>query len=137
MPTPSLSPPNPAPAVIIADDAAAVRDLLRAALRPSGFSVLEAASGPEALAEYRRHRGAVRLVILDVRMPGLDGPRTLAALRRLDPGVCCWFVSGVLAPGDERELLAQGAARVFPKPLPLAAFLDAVCGLEWPARPAV
>jgi CheY-like chemotaxis protein len=120
------TPPCPAPALLVVDDAQAVRSFLRAALRPLGFAVLEAADGPGALDLYRRHRAWVRLVLLDVRLPGPSGPQVLAALREMDPGVRCWFVSGVLGDAEEAALLRQGAARVFPKPLPLEAFLRAV-----------
>jgi CheY-like chemotaxis protein len=44
-----------------------------------------AAGGQEALDLYQRHREAIDVVLLDVRMPGLDGPQTLAALRALNP----------------------------------------------------
>jgi CheY-like chemotaxis protein len=122
----------PSPALLIADDSPAVRGFLRAALRPWGFTVLEAADGHEALDLYRRHRAAVRLVLLDVRMPGLDGPQTLAALRRLDPGVRCCFLSGVLGEADARALLGQGALRVFHKPAAVGPFLQAVRELAQP-----
>ncbi len=142
VPPPTVCPARPkcppaagGPALLVVDDAAPVRAFLRAALAPLGFAVLEAADGQAALALYRRHRAAVRLVLLDVRLPGLDGPGTLAALRVLDPQVRCCFLSGVVYGDEEPALLRLGALRVFRKPTPVAEFLRAVCELARPPAP--
>ena len=50
-----------------------------------GFTVWSAANGPAALEVYRRQQDDIAVVLLDVRMPGLDGPQTLAELQRLNP----------------------------------------------------
>src|SRR5581483_5784991 len=65
--------------VLLVDDDRALRKLLRAYLEQESISVLEAASGEEALATIAR--AAPTLVLLDVRLPGLDG---FEVLRRLD-----------------------------------------------------
>jgi CheY-like chemotaxis protein len=51
------------------------------------FAVWLAADGWKALQIYEQQQSKIALVLLDVRMPGWDGPRTLAALQRLDPAV--------------------------------------------------
>src|SRR4051794_9919088 len=81
-------------AVLVVDDEVSVRDVLRRFLEHAGFTVWAVAGGQEALELYDRHRNEIGLVLLDVRMTGLDGPRTLAALRRIDPQVRCCFMSG-------------------------------------------
>src|SRR5690349_11978266 len=75
--------------VLVVDDQEGVRGVLGAMLRQEGFAVWLAADGWEAIDLYRSRRAAIDLVLLDVRMPGLDGPATLAALRGLDPRVRC------------------------------------------------
>jgi CheY-like chemotaxis protein len=69
-----------------------------------------AADGLEAVDLYRRHRDEIAAVVLDVHMPGLDGPATLRALRALDPGVGCVFMTGRSGDCDEEALVALGAA---------------------------
>jgi DNA-binding response OmpR family regulator len=115
------------------DDESVIRDLLQIALQQQGFVVWAAANGHEAVQLYQRHRQKIALVLLDVRMPGLDGPETLAALRHLDPAVVCCFMTGEAGAFTEAELLQQGAARVFPKPFALAELRAAVCELATPA----
>ena len=65
--------------VLIVDDEPNVRLMLRTALESSGYRVVEAADGLAALA--RLQAGAFDLVLLDLRMPKLDGMQTLARLR--------------------------------------------------------
>lgn len=101
--------------VLVVDDDGHVRNFLGLCLRLHGFSVWTA-EGEEALAIYRRHASAITLVLLDVHMPGLDGPHLLRALKELDPHVRCCFMSGDLGWYCEEDLLALGAERVFIKP---------------------
>ena len=107
------------PAVLVVDDNPAVRQLLAAWLRSEGLVVWLAEGGPEAVEVYRRRAGAIDLALLDVNMPAWDGPRTLAALRQLNPRLPCCFVSGHTGPYAEHDLLALGAP-LLRKPFPLA-----------------
>jgi len=101
------------PVILVVDDEARIRAWLAVALPQNGFQVKLAAGGQEAIDIYRDHTG-IALVLLDVLMPGMDGPRTLQALQALNPKVCCCFLNerNVYSPA---ELLALGASRVFVK----------------------
>ncbi|MBI1913450.1 MAG: response regulator [Planctomycetes bacterium] len=109
---------NP-PRILVVDDEPLIRDLLSRYLESQGFRVLVAASGREAVERFRNER-AVGLVLLDVRMPGLDGPATLAALRCLNPQVRCCFMSGDLGSHTTKEIFHTGALALFEKPLHLS-----------------
>jgi Response regulator receiver domain len=56
------------------DDEECVRGVLNAWMRRQGFTVWLAADGEEALDLYRRQRETIDVVLLEVRVPGLDGP---------------------------------------------------------------
>ncbi len=58
-------------------------------------------------------------MLLDVRMPGMDGPQTLAALKRINPAVLCCFMTGYAGDYTGEGLLALGAVRLFEKPFQL------------------
>jgi CheY-like chemotaxis protein len=105
--------------ILVVDDEHHLRGVLGHSMRQQGFAVWLAADGHQALELYRRHRAAIDVVLLDVHMPGPDGPRTLAALRVLDPQLRCWFMSGDLGSYTEGQLRGLGAAGVLHKPFPL------------------
>ena len=123
---PAPLPPDPArPApeyadaglgVLVVDDNSAVRRILALALPGAGFSVRLAADGQEAVGVYREHWRDIDLVLLDVLMPGMSGPRTLAALQEINPGVRCCFMSGQTGPYPVHKLLAMGARDLLCKP---------------------
>jgi CheY-like chemotaxis protein len=97
----------------VVDDEACIRDLLRIVLEQHGFRVWLAADGREALELYRRDGSEIALVFLDVRMPVLDGPATLARLRAFNPAVMCCFMSGNAEEYADGQLLARVIAKPF------------------------
>ena len=107
------------PEVLVVDDEPLVLQMLGLALPCHGFAVRLAGGGRQALDLYRQHRGSIRVVLLDLTMPDLDGRQTLAALREIDPGVRCVFMTGYAADALAEDLLALGAEYVVQKP-----FLD-------------
>jgi CheY-like chemotaxis protein len=118
--------------VLVVDDEADIRRIAQLALtRIGGLEVVEARSGAEALAAART--AAPDVVLLDVMMPGMDGPETLQALRA-DPATASIpivFLTAKALETEQRRLLALGAAGVLVKPfdpLKLAAELRAVLG---------
>jgi DNA-binding NtrC family response regulator len=123
------------PGVLVVDDDKVLLGLLNTTLQRHGFRVWLAGCGVEAIEVYQRHRASINVVLLDVRMPGLDGPRTLTALRRLDPSVACCFMSGYTADYPLPELLRLGAAHFFDKPFrmeEIVRVLDCLAGRPGP-----
>ena len=118
-PVSDSTPPPPPFGVLVVDDEPLIRNLLDAVLRRSGFAVWAADGGRSALDLYRQNQSAISVVLLDVRMPGMDGPQTLAALQRLNPAVACCFMTGHAAGHTPESLLALGAVRLFEKPFRL------------------
>src|SRR5262245_23295877 len=92
--------------VLVADDEELIRALLGLALRGEGLRAWVAADGPEAVELFRQHQADVGVALLDVRMPGLDGPQALARMRELRPDLPCIFLTGYSGLYTEEELLA-------------------------------
>jgi CheY-like chemotaxis protein len=105
--------------VLVADDEPDLLTLFDIALKDYGFLVWLAKSGEEAVEVYQQHQRTIDIVLLDVEMPGLDGPQTLQVLRCLNPAVRASFMTGGCSKYDEPALLNQGAAYVFRKPFQL------------------
>jgi len=102
--------------VLVVDDNQGVRTLLESFLRRLGFAVWSAASGQEAVTLYRERQQSRPVVLLDVQIPGMDGPATLAAFQMIDPEVKCCFMSGYTGRYSPEELLRLGAVHLFHKP---------------------
>ena len=81
-----------------------------------GLEVEICGSGEDALARVGDFRP--ELILLDVRMPGMDGPQTLAQLRSAPQtaGIRVVFLTGDAQPADVERLLALGAVAVLAKP---------------------
>jgi serine/threonine-protein kinase RsbW len=114
------------PGVLVVDDDPQVCRLLELTLIREGFTVWSAPSGRAAVEFYRLHPERIGVVVLDVRMPELDGPQMLAALQRINSQVRALFVSGDTGDYDPEALVGMGAVGVLHKPFDLAKLSRAV-----------
>ena len=101
--------------VLLVDDEAEFRDLLEKRLRKRNLALLSAGSGEEALAIVARE--AVDVVVLDVRMPGMDGRQTLREIKRLKPEVEVIMLTGHASVEVALEGMALGAFDYLLKPV--------------------
>jgi CheY-like chemotaxis protein len=124
------------PGILIADDMAFIRTLLKFELETCGVNAWLAVDGDDAIELYRMHSDRIDLVLLDVQMPGLDGPRTLEALQRLNPNIVACFMSGNSGVYTEEELIRRGSVCVFSKPFRPADVADALLRLASGMAPA-
>jgi len=101
--------------ILVVDDEQGVREALRQLLEYEGYVVAMAASGSEALdayAEFKPH-----LVLLDVKMAGMDGLAALAQLRETDPQSLVVMISGHGTIATAVEATQLGAHDFLEKPL--------------------
>ena len=120
------SPPPAAPTrprVLVVDDDADIRAVIRGALEQDGLVVSESGDGFAALAECERQAPGV--VVLDLGLPTMSGQEFVAAYRQLKTRAAPIVV--VSAMNDGRQIAQQlGAAAYLPKPFSIAALSDAV-----------
>jgi len=107
--------------ILVVDDDAAVRLLLRTLLERRGHFVVEAENGDEGLRYYRD--APTDLVITDIQMPVMDGLQMIKELRSAFPTVKIIAISGEKGGLAAAQPLSQGT---FEKPLYMEEFLDAV-----------
>lgn len=93
---PQTSPPGAqgTETILVVEDESAVRSLITQILKSSGYSVLEAENGEEALRICEQHGGRIDLAIADVVMPGMSGRELVAHIRRDCPKVRIIQMSG-------------------------------------------
>jgi hypothetical protein len=101
--------------ILVADDEAEVRSILRRALQDGGYAVVEAADGKRALEEVRA--GRVDLAILDLVMPEQEGIETIRILRKEFPGIGIVAVSGAFGGQFLETARMLGADAVLSKPV--------------------
>lgn len=80
--------------VLVVDDDALVRDVVRRGLEATGFQVIVCVDGYSAVDAFQARGNEVDVVLLDLTMPGMDGHETLRALRRLDDEIPVVIMSG-------------------------------------------
>jgi len=112
------------PRVLVCDDEEAVRMVCQRALLSAGYEPHVVASGAEAVAAARRE--SFDVLLLDVRMPDMDGPETLAAIRAEDADLPCVVISGYSAFDDAIRCLRHGAVDFIRKPFDIETVVRAV-----------
>jgi len=112
------------PVVLVVDDDARNRKLVRDVLRRAGLATIEAAAAEDALALARAH--VPDLVLMDLRLPDLDGAEALRRLKA-DPATACIPVVALTAVAGAREaLLEAGFAGYVEKPIDVGTLPDDV-----------
>jgi PAS domain S-box-containing protein len=80
--------------ILVAEDDEQVRDITRSTLEASGYRVIVACDGVEAVELFRAHQGSIDLLLFDVIMPRKNGREALEEIRTLDSDVKACFISG-------------------------------------------
>jgi signal transduction histidine kinase/CheY-like chemotaxis protein len=113
-------------AILLVDDDVMVSMTAMATIKSFGYAVTHAADGKAALELVRKEPERYRLVLLDLRMPGLSGEETFDALRALSPKLRVLIWSGYGADQDVAAMLRRGAAGFVQKPYRVAELSQAI-----------
>jgi len=113
-PSPDTTPMNPQRRLLIVDDNASMRDWLEAFATRLGYAAVCAASGEEAIEEFRKSEPD--LVTLDLSMRGMDGLETLRELRAISPRIPVIMLSGVADTRAIALAVRHGATDFLRKP---------------------
>ncbi|MBM4274840.1 MAG: response regulator [Deltaproteobacteria bacterium] len=116
------------PRVVIIDDEERFRTTLRKTLTLQGVQAADFGSGREAL-QALREQGA-DVVLLDLRMPEMDGLATLQAIKAIDPEIEVIILTGHASLDAAQEIIKLGAYDYLLKPCPtdeLLAKVESAC----------
>jgi two-component system cell cycle sensor histidine kinase/response regulator CckA len=91
-------------------------DVGRKMLEKLGFEVLIARNGKEAMEVYEKTRDRIKLVILDMIMPGMAGGETYDKLKENNPDIKILLSSGYSINGRATEILDRGCNGFIQKP---------------------
>jgi two-component system cell cycle sensor histidine kinase/response regulator CckA len=137
---PLVEPPAPAPPkgrttardlsgvgrILFVEDEDSVRRIAARLLRARGYEVLEAADGEEALVIAEANAGQLDLMISDVIMPGLDGPKLLKAARQFLGDAPVMFISGYAEAEFSKVLEGERGVSFLPKPIDITTLAENV-----------
>jgi len=117
------------PRILVIDDEAAIRDSLKMILEYEDYDFIGAAAGPDGIASVKKD--APDLVLLDIKMPGMNGLETLAEIRKVDEALPVAMISGHGTITDAMQATRLGAFDFIEKPFTSERVLVTVAkGLE-------
>ncbi len=93
-----------------------IRELTSEVLEDSGYQVISAESGEQALEIFRKKAKDIDLVLMDLNMPGMGGSRCTRKMITLDPSVRVVVASGYSINGHGKAALEFGAKDFISKP---------------------
>jgi two-component system cell cycle sensor histidine kinase/response regulator CckA len=98
-------PTHPGETILLVENEYALRELMRRFLEGSGFSVLNARDGDEALAVAAAHPRPIDLLLTDVVMPGMSGFALASRVAEISNAVKVLYISGY---ADDYEVIREG-----------------------------
>ncbi len=121
--------------ILVIDDEPGIRDLLDTLLSRKGYDVVLAENGRKGLELFRREHPDV--IVLDLKMPGMDGFTVLQQINSLDPRTPVIILTGAGTPEAEQRIRAFGVTEYIEKEFSLHHLGDSLKRLlETPDRAA-
>ena len=109
--------------ILLADDDDQYRFTLKEMFKDQGLEALEAKDGQEAWEIYQQNQG-INVLVLDIKMPRMDGVELLKKVRENNPDVTAIFITGLDDKNLHKQLIEEkGAYAVFQKPFSYKHFL--------------
>jgi PAS domain S-box-containing protein len=102
--------------LLVAEDDAAVRRLNRTVLETFGYRVIEACDGEDAVRQFSQRRDEIRLLVMDVVMPKMNGMKAYLEIREICPDIEVLFISGHTADIIHDKGIVQGGFLFMKKP---------------------
>lgn len=103
--------------ILLIDDEEMLLQLAQRFLEMAGFKTVGFSDSRQSMQWFADNYQKVALTILDLRMTGLDGEACFAQMMKIDPETKVAFLTGLVEPKVESELLNKGAVGFLKKPL--------------------
>jgi DNA-binding response OmpR family regulator len=103
--------------ILVAEDDELLRKLARTVLGEFGYTVILAKDGDDAIQKFRANKDVIRLVILDMLMPGKNGKEVYDVIKTLKPDIRALFVSGFTSDIIHKKGILDAQLDFIMKPL--------------------
>ncbi len=123
--------------ILLVDDEAAIRRMVKTVLERASYNVIEADNGLEALTVWEKNKSKVNLLLTDMVMPeGLNGRELASRLRNAKPNLSVIYTSGFDLAEEARQDTRDGAIRFLHKPYDMRKRLEIIHEpMSQPAKP--
>ena len=115
--------------VFLIDDDDMIADVSEMILKNSGYDVVSAKSGKEAIEIYKENHSKIDMVILDMILPDMGGGDTYDRLKEINPGVKVLLASGYDIDYQGRDIIERGCDGFIQKPFNMNELLEKVSGI--------
>ncbi len=112
--------------ILVVDDEESVRLIMRSTLESFGFRAVCAADGAEAVGLFRSAPALFAMAVVDMQMPGLDGGKTIVALRHMRPDLPIVGASGLATSQNREQAAAHGVRHFLDKPFSVETLIRTV-----------
>jgi len=110
--------------ILVIDDEPFLVELSKKFLDMAGFSTSAFTRADEALQWYAENFKTVKAVVMDMKMPGIDGVECFARIRKVNPNASVVILTGYIHDEAAQELIEKGAVKLFQKPLRYPELID-------------
>ena len=115
--------------VFLIDDDDMIADVSEMILKNSGYDVVIAKSGKEAIEVYKEKHSRIYMVILDMTLPDMAGGDTYDRLKEINPGIKVLLASGYDIDYQGRDIIERGCDGFIQKPFNMNELLEKVRGI--------
>ncbi|HAO93023.1 MAG: hypothetical protein A2X99_12100 [Deltaproteobacteria bacterium GWB2_55_19] len=120
------SPKGGTETILLAEDDAEVRSLVKALLEEFGYTVIESVDGEDAVKKYAEIGKDVDMLVLDMIMPKMNGKEAFGEIRRLNPSVRALFLSGYSQDFISQKVILEEGLDFYVKPISASGLLKRV-----------
>lgn len=104
-------------AILVADDDEVIRAYIKIQLERSGYKVIEAIDGEDAIKKFMEYKDVIELLIIDVVMPKIRGKEVYEATKKVKPDIKVIFTSGYNADFINKKEVLEERLELILKPL--------------------
>ena len=112
--------------ILLAEDEESVRRLIRDVLKESGYRVIEADDGEEAVSKFMENKDTIDLLLLDVVMPKMSGREAYEIIKKVKPEIKLLMTSGYSADFISKKRMLEEGLNFLAKPMSPANLLKKV-----------
>jgi two-component system, cell cycle sensor histidine kinase and response regulator CckA len=102
--------------ILVVDDEPSIQEITKASLEAYNYNILTANDGVEAIALYAQYKDKIRVVLMDMMLPLLDGLTAIRTIQKINPQVKVIATSGLMSSNKLAAATGNGVHKFLPKP---------------------